>query len=118
MTITIVWVDRISKARTAAVTGEKSPFCDPGSELRLQGGEKRKSKIINGMEKIMYIYGRFPSYLLATREPPEFLCSKYDRQSSAAGLICFSHRKPVVLPPRHLVPAVYHTCYDAVEGVD
>ena len=31
--------------------GEKGLLCDPGSELRLGGREKRRAKIINGMEK-------------------------------------------------------------------
>ena len=39
------------KARTVVGRGEKSLLCDPGSELRLGGGEKRRAKTINGMEK-------------------------------------------------------------------
>ena len=34
------------------IGGEKSLLCDPGSELRLRGRENRRTKIINGMEKI------------------------------------------------------------------
>ena len=30
---------------------EPATVCDPGSELRLGGREKRRAKIINGMEK-------------------------------------------------------------------
>ena len=32
------------KARTVVGTGEKSPLCDPGSELRLGREEKEKCK--------------------------------------------------------------------------
>ena len=48
--------------RTVAVKGEKSLLCDPVSELRLGGRQKRRAKTTNGMEK------------KRTRLAPKLLC--------------------------------------------
>ena len=49
--------DKNAEARTVVGRREKSLLCDPGSELLLIGGrEKRRAKLIRGMEKTKAMY--------------------------------------------------------------
>ena len=46
----LVAIKKKRKARTVVGRGEKRLLCDPGSELRPRGREKRRAKVINGMQ--------------------------------------------------------------------